>query len=76
MICIQVYDRRDGKSLENAKVALAFHGFTNMGSTDYIYTDSNGCAYFDREPDSDITVYINGKTVHRGRVGSKETFTV
>lgn len=76
MICIQVYDSRNGKPLENAKVALGFHGFTNMGSTPYVHTDSNGCAYFDREPDNDVTVYINGSTVHRGPVSGAETFHV
>lgn len=60
--------------MSRSRVVLAFHSLAHDGHTSPQYTDNQGCAYFQKDPGSDITVFADGKQIHRGRVSSKEVY--
>jgi len=65
MITVRVLDRKTGKSVKSATVALYFSGFLTSGFTRGEYTDEYGEAHFDHEPGSG-EVYVSGRKVREG----------
>jgi len=66
MITVRVLNRRTGKPVKGARVALAFSGgLLPGGVTSAEYTDEYGEANFDYDARSG-EVFVNGRTVKRG----------
>ena len=68
MITVKVVDKRTGKPIKGARVALAFSGFAILPGcvSKTEYTNEFGEAYFDY--DSASVVYVNGQTVKEGNI--------
>ncbi|NLI56064.1 hypothetical protein GX420_03650 [bacterium] len=66
MITVKVVDRRTGKPVKGARVALYITGFLTSGVTKSQYTNEFGEAYFDN--DSASTVYVNGNVTKKGLI--------
>lgn len=69
MVTIRVFYSSTGNPSENSKVSIAFDGLFG-GVTSNEYTDENGDAHFDVNPDNG-TVYVDGKTVHKGYLSGR-----
>jgi len=67
MITVRVLDRKTGKPVKGARVALGFSGFAFLpgGVTSAEYTDEYGEAHFNHEPSSG-EVYVNGRKEKQG----------
>jgi uncharacterized GH25 family protein len=67
MITVKVVDKRTGKPIKGARVALAFSGALLPGGVSKTeHTNEFGEAYFDY--DSASVVYVNGQTVKEGNI--------
>ena len=58
-----------GKPAAGIRVVLSFSSISRLGHIER-RTDANGNAYFDKEP-GDGKIYVDGKTVHEGRISSR-----
>jgi hypothetical protein len=60
---IKVYDKRNAKWAEGAKVGIGRSVIINLGMSKNVYNDSSGKAVIEHFDTADTEVYINGKYV-------------
>ena len=70
MITVQVFYESNGKPAASQKVSLHFNAIFSGGSSDTVYTDSNGEAHFNND-NGDGEVYVNSKVKHKGRLAGR-----
>lgn len=70
MITVQVFYESNGKPAKSQKVSLFFNGLFTGGSSDTVYTDSNGEAHFTND-NGEGEVYVNSKVKHKGRLAGR-----
>ena len=73
---VKVYDKRYGQWYQNAKVALGWNGFVNLGMSKNFYTDSYGRATIEHSATGDAEVYINGSHVGNMQTPGSATFEI
>ena len=73
---IKIYNSRYNEWAEGVRVALAFSGFTNLGSTADFMTDANGTAIIEHSATGNCTVYANGRKVDQFYAPGSLTITI
>lgn len=73
MVTIQVYSQSSGNPVKGSRVAVSMGDFGGVYTE---YTDSNGEAHFSNVSPSDTgsgtEVYVDGKTVMKGRLEGRK----
>ncbi|MCD6507626.1 hypothetical protein J7M22_13510 [Candidatus Poribacteria bacterium] len=69
MLTVRVLSRSTGRPVKGARVSVEFSGISR-GITSPEYTDSQGEAHFDASP-GEGKVFVNGKTVYKGRIAGR-----
>lgn len=70
MFSVQVISSGSGKPVSGKRVSVSFDALLRGGGTGDQYTDSQGEVHFNNDP-GDGTVYVNGKSVHKGRISGR-----
>jgi len=71
---VTVYNSSKGKFESNARVVLEWSGFTNLGQSSPVSTDSKGQAVINHSSSGKATVYVNGRSY--GAFSTPGSYTV
>lgn len=67
MVTVLVVWQSTGKPAKDQKVVITFDGFWTGGVTGKKFTDDKGEVHYDEGP-GDGEVYVNGKSIYKGRI--------
>lgn len=70
MVTVKVVSRATGNPVASARVGVAATGW--FEGVHHQYTDNSGEAHFANVSPCDAEVYVNGKTVHKGRLEGRK----
>ena len=68
MVVIQLISAKTGQPIKGKEVGVGNNDFLKLGQTDRKRTNEQGKVEFSIEPWANGTIYVDGNSVHKGKI--------